>query len=466
MVTRYVGIGGNDGNSGLTWALRKLTLNGVEDTPVVAGDTVYVGPGAYRELLTVDIDGGAGTIITYIGDRTGEHTDGIGGEVRVTGSDNDQTGARNYCVHAVSKDYRTFRGFTFDSALSNLIYLDDGCQHWVIEDCTFQGGFANDDIHVDDAQLDITIRRCRFFGAARNGIYFLDAVAQDNVGHLVENCVFLCGGAKKAIAVDRIGGITVRNCLIALCSYGIDQQQALTAGQTIDVENCIFYACYLALDATALGFIVEDFNTFHANTTDRNNVAVGGNSQTYPPLFILPLLFSGVAQVSGYKFPFLEGDLSRWSQIARITGSNEPAEDYYGIPRPVTASKNSWGPMQYVERNIETGTVQAGTQARELPDAGQIRVFRVPCAAEATTVTLYMRYEADYSGGNLPRMIIKQPGVADRVTTMTVGANTWQQLSDTFTPAATPSYFEVWVESRNTAGAGNYKVYYDTFDVS
>ena len=61
MVDRYVGIGGNDGNSGLTWALRKLTLNGAEDTPVVAGDTVYVGPGVYRERLIVDVSGGAGT---------------------------------------------------------------------------------------------------------------------------------------------------------------------------------------------------------------------------------------------------------------------------------------------------------------------------------------------------------------------------------------------------------------------
>ena len=60
MTTRYVGPGGSDANSGLTWALRKLTLNGVEDTPVVAGDTIYVGPGTYRETLTVDVSGTAG----------------------------------------------------------------------------------------------------------------------------------------------------------------------------------------------------------------------------------------------------------------------------------------------------------------------------------------------------------------------------------------------------------------------
>ena len=63
MTVRYVGKGGSDSNDGLSWANRKLTLNGVEDTPVVAGDTIYVGPGTYRELLTVDVDGSSGNPI-------------------------------------------------------------------------------------------------------------------------------------------------------------------------------------------------------------------------------------------------------------------------------------------------------------------------------------------------------------------------------------------------------------------
>ena len=45
MTVRYVGPGGNNSNDGLSWANRKLTLNGVEDTPVAAGDIVYVGAG-------------------------------------------------------------------------------------------------------------------------------------------------------------------------------------------------------------------------------------------------------------------------------------------------------------------------------------------------------------------------------------------------------------------------------------
>jgi hypothetical protein len=62
-------------------------------------------------------------------------------------------------------------------------------------------------------------------------------------------------------------------------------------------------------------------------------------------------------------------------------------------------------------------------------------------------------------------MIVKQPGQADQIDTMTAAADTWEQLSVTFTPAANPNFIEVWAENRNTASSA-FKVYYDTLDVS
>jgi len=179
----------------------------------------------------------------------------------------------------------------------------------------------------------------------------------------------------------------------------------------------------------------------------------------------VPLLYAGADQLSGFKFPWRFGELSEWSQIAAITGVDERNTDLYGIRRPATAAKNSWGPVQFVDREAETGTVQAGSVARVIHDAGQTLVRRVPVTAVEITVTLYMRYETNYAG-DLPRMVIKQPGQADEIDTMVEAADTWEQLSVTFTPAALPAYVEVWAESRNTAAAGDYDVFYDTFDVS
>lgn len=461
MVDRYVGLGGNDGNSGLSWALRKLTLNGVEDTPVVANDTVYVGPGVYRELLTCDVSGNAGNIITYIGDVTGENTDGVGGIVRVTGSDNDQAAARANVITANGIDYRTFRGFLSNGTSNNVISIVDG-EHWILEDL-FVEGENIDGIHVDgNDTLDIIIRRCLIIGQTA-AVFFGSTGSVQNTQSLVENCILL--GRTYDVICWGLGGVAVRNCLSMLAGSGVWALNLPGGFTACTVNNTIFVCNGTACRAGALGMLVEDYNTLWGNSTDRTNVNIGANSQTYPPLFLPPILFSGISQISGYKFPWWFGELSEWSQVAQIAGANEPTGDLRGIVRPTTASKNSWGPTQFVDMELESGTVQAGTYSRVLHDAGQVLARRVPVTGVQITITLYMRREANYAG-NLPRMIIKQPGVADRTTVMTAAVNTWEQLSDTFTPSAAPGFVEVWAESRNTAAALAYEVFYDTMGVS
>lgn len=459
MTTRYCGIGGNDGNSGLTWALRKLTLNGVEDTPVVAGDVVYVGPGVYRELLTVDVNGGAANHIVYIGDVTGEHTDQVGGIVRITGTDNDQTDARANCITATTKTHRTFRGFMLDTARPFNAISD--CTNWIIEDCVMTGD--NSIIYVTgDAQASFTVRRCLFFG--KHASCFFSSTGIQNAGHLVENCIAV-GYNNQLVASDDVGGIAVRNCLALGTLRLVAVIDALPGGFTaITVENCIAAGCHIALNAKALGEIVEDYNTFYDNALDRTNVNVGANSQTYPPLFLPPILHAGVSQISGFKFPWWFGELSEWSQIRAITGSNEPTEDLHGLARPVTASKNSWGPLQFADMERETGTTRgASTASLCLHDAGRHQIF-VPVANESTTISVYVYREANYAGNN-PQMICKQPGQADDVTTDAAAASQWNLLTTTFTPAADPPYVIVELVSRNTNGA-NDKVFFDDLAVS
>ncbi len=464
MATRYVGPGGNDGNSGLTWALRKLTLNGVEDTPVVANDVVYIGPGVYRERLIVDVSGGAGTEIIYIGDVSGEHTDGVGGLVRVTGSDNDQTAVRTQCINISDKDYRIFRGMCFDLVSNFLIISTNGSTDITIEDCFFQCT-VDRMISVDGTSTDWTIRRCILHSGGHGvpAIMFSNGVTVSNTGHLIENCLLLDTGV--GIRFTRIGGAVIRNCaFIAQKNIGIHINQALAVGQTLDVENCYIVSQNAAMQATVLGEIIEDYNSFFANTTDRTNVAVGGNSLTYPPLFLPPLLHSGAGQISGFKFPWWFGELSEWSQIRAITGSNEPTEELRGIARPVTASKNSWGPCQFFDMERETGTVRTGSSSIVLHDAGRHQIW-VPVTATSTTIKIYVYREANYAG-NLPQMIIKQPGQADDVTTDVGGAGGWNLLTTTLVPAADPPYVVVELVSRNTAVALAYETFFDDLDVS
>lgn len=286
MATYYVGSGGSDSNSGTSWANRKLTLNGAEDIPVAAGDTVYVAPGTYRETLTVDVSGSSGNPITYIGDYSGANTDGIGGVVRVTGSDNDQTPTRNNAISASGRNYRTFRGFSFDMGNTNQVLFQVGgtSTNWIIEDCVFAHSASSRLLNFEGGGSAHTVRRCLFAYSGSVGLYLTHSSTVNDTGTVIENCIFLAT-RQAGIRIGRIGGVTIRNCTTINCGSGIHVETALSSGQTVTVNNCILTANTTALQSVSSGWLVEDYNSLFANSTDRTNVSVGSNSNAYPPLF-------------------------------------------------------------------------------------------------------------------------------------------------------------------------------------
>ena len=467
MTTYYVGIGGNDGNTGLSWAQRFLTLNAAEDVPVVAGDTVYVGPGVYREQLDIDVTGGAGTPITYIGDVTGEHTDGVGGIVRITGSDDDEeydaVGWRPYCVLAdltANHDYRTFRGFFMDSAIYDCIFAQPGegtdHDHWIIEDCAFENADGAITLNIAAAGGHI-IRRCVFMGGVNNGIFSIwSAALVEDSGDVIENCLFL--GGNDAAWIGKVGGVTIRDCTFLYSVNRAVYASALGA-QTLAVNNCIIAYGYIGLEASALGEILEDYNSVYGCYTDRTDVAVGAHSLDYVPLLLPPLMYSGICS------PWKYGDLSKWSLLARETGTGATSVDLWGRTRPATASKKSWGAVQYQGPQRDATTTHSGSTASlRLSDAGRHQIW-VPSSAASTTFSCYVYREANYAGTN-PSMVIKQPGQADTTVTDAGAAGSWNLLTTTLTPAALPCYVVVELVSGNTAVAGNYAAYFEDLEVT
>lgn len=463
MTIRYVGPGGSDSNNGLTWATRKLTLNGVEDTPVVAGDTVYVGPGVYRESLQCDVAGTSGNPITYIGDWTGENTDGIGGDVRITGSDNDQTSVRSNGIHNSTSNipYRTFRGFSFDTCSNAAINTGSGgSNNWIVEDCYFSV-FNNYGINFTVTTGDhYEIRRCVFEGNGY-GITFYNGIATNvDATTIVENCVFNNSSASGGgIFCWKINNVTIRNCLVMGCNYGI-RATALSASTSITVNNCIVHACYYGLHAGTSGQLVEDYNCVpNTSTNPRTNVTVGSNSNSYPPLLEPSQL------LKGFQFLWNIFSPSKWSQIARIGGTSEASEDLYGITRPTVSGKKSWGAVQYQPAIREiTITKDSSTASLSFPDAGSHQIF-LPVTGDEITVSVFVYREANYAG-TLPRMIIKEPGVSDRITTDTGSASQFNELTNTFTPSGNTDYVVIELQSLNTATSGSFRAIFDELKVS
>lgn len=345
MTTRYVGSGGSDAADGLTWSTRKLTLNGVEDSPVLPGDSVYVGPGTYREMLTVDVSGTAGNPITYIGDYTGANTDKVGGIVRITGSDNDQTNARANGITATSRDYRTFKGFVIDTCTVPINAAS--CNTFIADQCYLQSFSINSGncfAVSGAAQLANTIQNSVILTAsAGNGVNFTHTSVLSNIGHIVQNCLFI--GGQRGVSFARIGGCTVRNnTFIGRQANAIVVVTALAGGQTETVNNNIINAASTALSATALGEMTEDYNCLTACAVDHSNVSVGANTVTYPTLFdarwVYQLLF---AQTHNQVISPV--DLSSYSQLVNRAGTNPTTTDLRGAA--VIGGAREWGAFEY-----------------------------------------------------------------------------------------------------------------------
>jgi hypothetical protein len=458
----YVGPGGNDANAGTSWAARKLTLNGAENIPVVAGDTVYVGPGVYREMLTCDVAGAAGSPISYIGDVTGRRTDGVGGVVRVTGSNDDIAFTRAHCVECAAaggKHYRLFQGFSFDrSQFAELEAQFGDPTNWIIRDCTFTamaGQAAGHGVYIVSAAASgHLIERC-VFGSAYNGGIYLGG-SHINSGDVIRNCLFV-GLTLSAIGSASHGGVSITNCTFVACGDGVRVSLALPVNFiAVIVENSLFWSCQYGLRSTTLTHLVENYNALFGNSTNRTNVAVGAQSNAYPALLAPPL------QSPGYAMPWHLGDLSQWSLLRQITGSaNAAVDDLYGRTRPVTAAKKSWGAVQWQPVSRDAVTVHTvGGASVKLADAGRHAIWVPTSGILPMTFSVYVYREANYAGTN-PSLVVKQPGQADQVVVDAGAAGGWNPLTLNVTPVALPGYLVVELVSENTAVAGNYAAYFD-----
>lgn len=339
MTIRYVGMGGSDANDGLSWATRKLTLNGVEDTPVVAGDTVYVGAGTYREQLTVDVSGSPGSPITYIGDYDGSHTDGVGGVVRITGSTDDTDLQSISGVTASGKSRRIFSGFSFDGVSgTNGGFKIAAATYWTIENCAIikSGGRG---ILIEGASTNIMIRNCFIIGGTYYPIALEHSSVVDDANIVIENCILFTFA--YSIQILRYGGVVIRNILFIGGDVAVRLSIVPSAGQTVTVNNCVITGMNLGLYSVTAGYLVEDYNNFVGNYTDRQNVDAGANSVSQP--FLLDTRwFHEMVNGGNLVTPF---DMPSYSKLINVAGINPSVTDMRGTGK--IGAEREWGPLEY-----------------------------------------------------------------------------------------------------------------------
>jgi len=285
--------------------------------------------------------------IKYTADEGGTLTDGIGGEIRITGSDDDKTITRANCIVDSAHSYRTFTGIHVDYASGVLINLTNST-FFIIDKLVGNGGTVFVQIQ-GTSELAVTISRCLVF-IASNAVLISVASTADNRANLIENCIFIGAAATNAgaLRLQRAGGVKLRSSLIIGYSQGISGSISPATGQFNECYDCIFYGNLTGIVNVAAADMYEDYNNLFACATTRTNTTAGAHDQSYPPIFANPLLMLGI------HIP-ITFNLSSQSQIASIASFDVPIDDIFSIVRPGTPS---WGPVQYTanQRPSDTGS--------------------------------------------------------------------------------------------------------------
>ena len=459
MTIRYVGKGGSDAWDGLSWATRKLTLNGMEDTPVQAGDTIYIGPGIYRETLTVDVSGSSGNPITYEGDVTGVHTDGIGGLVAISGSNDDVTKTRSQCVDhpSTNRNYRTWRGIQFQMCTGRA-YETYNCNDIIWEDCLWYATGQCIFFQVDPGDR-FEIRRCIFY-LGNYAANLMSILGADNLSNsVIENCiVFGKDGNADGFDCQGASSITIRNCTMISLSSAITANAGVAEGN--GVYNCLFYSC---MNAVRGGEFYVDYcgspNIYneYGFTEGSPGPTLGSNMKYDIISFRHPI--SGLGDLPE-AFEKAVLDENNDNYLRETDDGNAPDHDIFGLPRSPTNGKRSWGAIQHQGIFKETTITKGSSPASLGIDDFGVASFIIPVMHTELTVSVYVYRDADYSG-TLPQLIIKQPGQTDITITDTGAAGQWNLLTHTFVCGEFPNWIQVWLKSNNTATSGNYNVYFE-----
>jgi len=229
MATYYVSSQrGSDSNPGTSQASPWLTLGHAAST-VAAGDTVYIGPGVYREQLVIATSGGSSSPIRWMGDPACRYlVSDRPGTVHLTRYNASWQAQAGAALNLNALNYNLFYDMTIDGSsdqtvagggIGNEIYrcsiqaaqngVNGVCTLW---DCFVSGG-------QNAVTGGVTTQRCILSGAScggNTGAHENSIAFGGDTGFSGATC-FNCSAIAVTFGFD---DCTCRNCAAITCFYG------------------------------------------------------------------------------------------------------------------------------------------------------------------------------------------------------------------------------------------------------
>jgi len=498
--TYYVRTSGSDTNNGLTPATAWRTVGkALGSSGITNGDTVYVGPGIYRESLTVALSTTTPNETFIIGDIYGAYTGDTAGEVRITNYLTDDTSApddspilnlniysyltfqniyfhgalqgssENYLIYAPSDGYTlsmhiTFRDCAFALfSLSDLYYeaiqingAPDSPMHWLFDRCHFEilsGGYAITvfmyQTHSADYDCDFIFQNCNLL--TEGGIYLSGNLPYKPGGFVVKNCTVHTGGTYESITLNHFSS--------SYPSYVYNSVIVATNG-------------YLALGTTAANTLIEDYNyLISQGQSDPRSANVTSGSNTVINMDRALLWHFGQEAQLGLDLRPLGYPTVNSQLLSFGNHSSTPGVDILNRPRPASLNgnyaMNSVGAYERHDIGIEDTLIYDSAPASMKIIGPGDHEFKLPVNPVSTNVTVMAYYNAAHSSGSPPQaQLLANPliGLTSGSTlTMTEPEDTWEQLAfPTFVPT---DYGVVTLRCLSRSSSGSGAAWFDSITV-
>lgn len=496
----YVSTAGNDANNGLgpdaSHASNKpwrTVAKALGASGIASGDTVYIGPGVYRETVTVAMTS-ATAETKVIGDYANAQgfKDGSGvllaaAIVRMTAyTTDDKTAASAAALLNLSgRDYLTFEEINFVGAPGQAVIsaTTQTSTNIKFTRCVIQGQGGATTLNVSAAfgvALTWTIDRCIISNlgsfAPITFTHVSGTGADWNLAVTVQNSLILGSTfiTKSGVSANLGGGVSIINSTLfsTPATNCVITSGNASASIPSTVYNCVIIQCgtSAALAANANdGQLAEDYNMIIASTA-RSNVTAGSNSKTQSTYS--HHLELGQSWLWGaYPMPFLGPQLD--SPIVGFGNqAGFPTTDFLGRPRP-SGGGPAWasalpglGHAEIHNFGVkETTVTDASGVSLKLTGPGDAE-FSIPVDAASTAISVKVRYDTNHGTTNKPQAtLLANPviGVTAETVVATAGVDTWDTLSFASQTPTAKGVVKIRLESR--AAAGNGIAYFDTVTV-
>jgi hypothetical protein len=386
MPTYYVANYGSNANNGTSpvtpWATVQFALGAASGTNpgLVAGDTVWIAPGTYREVITsATLTGTSGNTIKIYGDPlfTRAWTSGSAKSVRLTNFLSDTVVPTASATLSVSGDYVDIQDLCIDGhnagsviasvSTNSTLYLTGG--NISVTKCSVQTTNASRQVGITwyctTGKNNFTVDQCSVFAPFGIFVFSVAQTATFNFNAVIKDTFVMAGNDLGVVfegaSANQVTGAAVYNSTIIGATQGIAFGNIAQVGGTSTIfrNNLIYSPKGTGIISTSGAVTITQSNNSIFATTTFTNVSPSTN------VVSAPMLDFGLSRIQQFSMLPWFAPATGSPLIGAGTATGAPTVDLYG---------NTWTTFPTI------GAIESKTES----DAGSY----LPTERNASTITI------------------------------------------------------------------------------